>query len=62
MFLTTLSAAIWSSALAYAGSYLGQNYETVSTYLDPFTYLICGGIVAFFVYRVWKQQRSQAHK
>ena len=52
--VSTLSAALWSSLLAYAGSYLGKNYETVSTYLDPISYLFIGGIIAFFVYRVWR--------
>jgi membrane protein DedA with SNARE-associated domain len=56
LLLTTLGAAIWTSVLAIAGMFLGQNWEAVldfiSRYQRVILVLIALGVVAFIVVRV----------
>ncbi len=49
---TTAGAALWSAALAVAGYLLGSRFETVSKVLDPVGWVVLGGLVAWYVWRV----------
>ena len=42
---TAVGTAIWSGALAWLGSLLGQNYRRVEQWMGPVTYVVLGGIV-----------------
>lgn len=44
--------AVWTGALTYAGVVLGRNYDAVERYVGPATWVIVGGIVAWYVYKV----------
>ncbi len=54
-----IGTALWTALLAYLGSLLGNNYETVSRYMGPATYVILGGIGLYVVVSVIKRKRSQ---
>ena len=56
LMFSALGSAIWTTALALAGHGLGQNYKSVSGWLDPVTNGIVAAIVLFYIYRVvtWK--------
>ena len=42
----------WNLFLAWLGQRLGQNYETVETYLGPVSMAIVAAIVLYYIYRV----------
>lgn len=44
--------AAWTAALTYAGVLLGQNYDAVSDYVGPVSWVVVGGIVAWYLYKV----------
>ena len=48
---STLGMFVWTFALAYAGHLLGKNYDKVSKYLGPTTYILVGvaGVVVLGV-------------
>ena len=52
----TLYSAIgtiaWTAALTYAGVILGQNYDAVKSVVGPVTWVVIGGVVAWYVYKV----------
>jgi membrane protein DedA with SNARE-associated domain len=58
---TTIGAGLWCTALAYAGSLLGENYEEVEHYVGPAGWVILGSVVLLLVWRV-VQKRSGAKK
>ena len=55
---TALGTAIWSGALAWLGSLLGQNYRRVEQWMGPVTYVVLGGIVVGFVVRAIRLKRK----
>ena len=57
---TLLGSALWSSALAFAGYSLRDNYEQVEHWLNPATNAIVAGIVLVYLYRVvtWRRDRG----
>ena len=55
---TTVGTAVWTAALAWLGTILGQNYARVERYLGPVTYLVIGGIVIAFIVRAVKLRRA----
>lgn len=57
---TTLGSALWTTALAYAGFSLRDNYEQVAHWLNPATNVIVAGIVLVYLYRVvtWRGDRG----
>jgi membrane protein DedA with SNARE-associated domain len=63
LLLTTLGAAIWTSALAVAGMLLGQNWETVldfiSRYQRVILVLIALGVITFVVLRLNALRRKR---
>lgn len=50
--LTTAGSAIWTGALALVGWWLGGNWSDISTYMDPFTYIVVAAVVVLYLYRV----------
>ncbi|MBW3555077.1 MAG: DedA family protein [Gemmatimonadetes bacterium] len=49
---TLVGTAAWTAALTYAGVFLGRNYDAVQDYLSPATWVVIGGIVAWYLYKV----------
>ena len=49
---TTAGTVAWTAALTYAGVLLGRNYEAVERYLGPASWVVVGGIVAWYLYKV----------
>ncbi|MES2460856.1 MAG: DedA family protein [Armatimonadota bacterium] len=54
-----IGTAAWTALLAYLGSLLGRNYEAVSRYIGPITYVVLGGIALYMVFSVIKRKRAQ---
>lgn len=54
-----IGTAAWTALLGYLGSLLGKNYEAVSRYIGPATYLMLGGIGLYIVVSVIRRKRSQ---
>jgi membrane protein DedA with SNARE-associated domain len=58
LFLAASLAGIllWNSLLVGAGFVLHEHYHLVEQWLDPLTYLVLGGVVATYLWRVltWK--------
>ena len=49
---TTAGSAIWTALLAWLGYVLGSNFEKVGEYLDPVSWIVLGGLLAWYVWRV----------
>ena len=56
---TTIGAAAWTAALAYAGRRLGENYEAVEKYIGPASGIILGGLLLAFIVRAIRQHRRR---
>ena len=57
LILTTAGSVIWVTGLALAGFWLESQYHRVQAALDPVTTVIVLGIVAVYLWRVWRQRR-----
>jgi membrane protein DedA with SNARE-associated domain len=55
---SVLGTGLWAGLLAYLGRILGQNYQVVDQYMGPATYVILGGIAAYFIYEIWKRKKE----
>ncbi|MFA5505720.1 MAG: DedA family protein [Vulcanimicrobiota bacterium] len=55
---TLAGTFLWTAALTYLGRVLGQNYQKVEQFLNPISYLVVGGIVAWYLWRVYLAQRQ----
>lgn len=53
---TLLGVLLWNSILVGAGYVLHEHYHLVENFLDPLTYVVLGGIVVVYLWRVftWK--------
>lgn len=51
MALSTIGTAVWTAGLAFAGYFLGQNYEAIDGYIGPVSNAIVIGIVVLYIYR-----------
>ena len=58
---TTFGSAVWTTALAWAGARLGQNYHEVEKYVGPVSTVVIAGIVGAFVIRVLRQRARRRH-
>lgn len=47
--LSLIGTSIWTGILTYFGKILGQNYDKVEHYIDPFSYVIIAGIVMGYI-------------
>jgi membrane protein DedA with SNARE-associated domain len=62
LFFTTIGTSIWNLALLGAGFYMGQNWESVVSFMDKYSlvfWMILGGLVIFFVFRRWRSSASK---
>jgi membrane protein DedA with SNARE-associated domain len=58
LFFTTLGSSLWTTALASAGYVLGSNFHEIERYFDPFTYIVFGAIIALYLWRVLRKEKS----
>ncbi|CCA92535.1 DedA family protein [Novosphingobium sp. PP1Y] len=56
LLFSSIGTAAWTALLTLAGYLLGERYQLLSDYLNPVSDVIVGGIVLYYVYRVftWK--------
>jgi membrane protein DedA with SNARE-associated domain len=63
---TTIGSAIWTGLLAWLGYILGSRFRQVEEYLDPASYVVLGGLVVAYVWRVVRHgkgnQRQEAEE
>ena len=52
LLLTTAGTVIWSTLLTWLGYELGTRYEVVGEYLDPISYIVFGGFILWYAYKV----------
>jgi membrane protein DedA with SNARE-associated domain len=60
LFYTTMGTLVWTSFLIGAGYWLGENYATMSRFIDPITNLIVAVVVISYVYRVVQQHSGRS--
>jgi membrane protein DedA with SNARE-associated domain len=53
---STAGSIIWVTLLTYAGYILGENYQTVGTYIKPISTVILVAIIAGFIYWIIKRK------
>jgi membrane protein DedA with SNARE-associated domain len=58
--LTALGSLVWNSGLIIAGYHLGENWEQVKTWMEPFQYLVLAVMAVAIVWFVWKRVLSPA--
>lgn len=53
---TLAGTLVWTAALVVAGRLLGARYEQVSKVLEPVSWVVLGGVLALYLWRVarWK--------
>ncbi len=56
---SALGTLLWTAALAFAGRQLGTQYERVSSYLEPISWVGIGSIVLLYVVRLVRQNRTR---
>ncbi len=56
---TLLGSAIWTGALAWLGYLLGANFRQVEKYLDPVSWIVLGGLLAWYAWRVVRQGKAR---
>ena len=49
---TTCGTVIWNTVLATAGWWLGSSYDRVSAWVGPFSAVVLGAILVWYLYRV----------
>jgi membrane protein DedA with SNARE-associated domain len=56
---TTVGSAIWTGLLAYLGYILGSNFKQVEKYLDPASWIVFGGLIAWYLWRVVRHGKEK---
>jgi membrane protein DedA with SNARE-associated domain len=59
LFYTLIGSAIWTSFLAYAGYFMGSNFREIEEYLDIFTYIVFGSIIALYLWRIFRNGKKE---
>lgn len=59
---TFLGSSLWSLFLVTAGYFLGASFKRVDEFLGPFSKIIVGAIVLYFVYRAFSKWRAKRKK
>lgn len=49
---STVGTVVWTGALAFTGRLLGGQYDKVAAYLEPVSWIVIGGLVIWYLYRV----------
>ena len=55
---TAMGSGLWAALLAYIGFLLGENFEQVSRYLDPISWIVLGLIGGAYLMRVVRHRQS----
>jgi membrane protein DedA with SNARE-associated domain len=58
---TAAGTGLWAALLALLGHWLGQQYEAVSRYLGPVTYVVLGAIALWYLTYAWTHHRKKHH-
>ncbi len=62
--LCTVSSLAWNFLLIYAGSVLGNNWRSISDYIDLYSYILSGillaAILGWIWYRAVRKKRAEA--
>ena len=53
LFYTAMGAGFWTTMLAYTGYVLGEKFQQVERYLNPFSYIVLLAIALIYVKRVF---------
>lgn len=62
---TTVGSALWTVLLAWLGHALGSSFEKVGEYLDPVSWVVLGGLLAMYAWRVVRhkgEDRTEPHQ
>jgi len=59
VFYAFIGSFIWSTALAYGGYLLGQNWERIRELMRPFDYPILGAVVILIGIFIWTRLRKK---
>lgn len=54
---TTVGMAFWTSILTSLGYFLRANFGKVAEYLDPISFVVVGGLIVLYIYRVITHQK-----
>lgn len=54
---STLGSLVWISGLTLLGYALEAQYQKVSSWLDPLSWLVLAGFVAWYLWRLLRQER-----
>ncbi len=57
---TALGSAVWSAVLAGAGYALGRQFRQVGAWLDPVSWVVLGGLVLAYGWRVVRHRKRPA--
>lgn len=59
---TAVGAFLWNGFLAYLGWQLGDNWEQIGAWLEPFEYIVLGILLLLgIIYIVWHVRRMRRH-
>jgi membrane protein DedA with SNARE-associated domain len=59
---SAIGTAIWTTALALLGYFLGRNYQDVGRYIEPAGKVILGGMLLYFIGQVIRKRRAKGKK
>ena len=59
---STIGMAVWTTILASLGYFLRTNFIKVEEYLNPISYVVVGGMMIFYIYRVITHQKQVSNK
>ena len=54
---TTVGMAFWTTILASMGYFLRSNFGKVEEYLNPISIAVVGGLIVFYIYRVFTHKK-----
>lgn len=55
---TLAGSAVWTTVLAYAGYFLGNNFKEIEQYFDPISYVVFGAIIFLYLRRLFGGKRK----
>jgi membrane protein DedA with SNARE-associated domain len=59
--LTAIGSLVWNTGLIVAGYHLGENWEEVKTWMEPFQYLVIAVMVVAVGWFVWRRVIGPRH-
>lgn len=59
---SAIGMGIWASVLAYLGRLLGENYEVVSQYLGPVSYIVIGLLVLSVIVVIARRHAARGQR